>query len=97
MVVWESVSGPSFVCGAFSNAGRVIGIVTLLDLIHDILLFLVEDVVVAWQHMFACNTTPLVSFLHESELVLFFGQTLDVVHGLLVLDFEPLLTDNNEV
>jgi hypothetical protein len=67
--------------------------VTLLDAIHDILLFLVEDVVPARQHLNTRNPTTLVPFFHERELVLFLRQPLDVVQCLLVLDVEDLLTD----
>lgn len=67
--------------------------VTLLDAIHDILLFLVEDVVPARQHLNTCNPAALVPFLHESELILFICQSLDVVQCVLVLHVELFLAD----
>jgi len=67
--------------------------VTLLDAVHVILLFLVEDIVPARQHLNTCNPASLVPFFHESELILFLRQPLDVVQRSLVLEVELFPTD----
>jgi len=67
--------------------------VTLLDAIHDILLFLVEDVVPARQHLNTCNPTTLVTFFHKRELILFLCQPFNVVQCSLVLVVELFLTE----
>ena len=53
-----------------------------------------EDAVPARQHRDPCNPTTLVPFFHESDLILFLRQPLDVVYGLLVLDFELVPTED---